>query len=355
VRRSIIPTLVAAFASVAVVVPAAAADGPAPSSGTAGTTSVTLPLFTVPLTIDISTGPGGALDSVAVNPADGFVATALKPNKVVFVNDAAGTKVVVRSGHGGQKVETKAGSLDDIAGPGSWSGDLFGDGTITTVSWVVGATAEGAPDITDIATSVPDAEVGEVRHDTKSHDGDESASAAVKIRFVAGSQARQLGIRVVVSTDDGTSRAKTSVTLSRIRGVALPADEVAGPHQWTGLLCDGSQATIDYVVGIDGSISDVVVAPDTAKVRGEGRGIEVRFEKRSAVRIRVTQGDGTLRLRVDERIRCRADAPTVNTPTSVPTKAEEGSKAESRGSNGDGERRRNRGGGSGGNDRGSED
>ena len=47
-------------------------------------TTVTLPLFGVPLTIDITTGPGGALADVSVDPADNTVATKLKPRKVVF-------------------------------------------------------------------------------------------------------------------------------------------------------------------------------------------------------------------------------------------------------------------------------
>ena len=55
--------------------PRAAVDAP---------TSVTLPMFGVPLTIGITTGPGGALTEVTVDPADGNVATKARPHKVVF-------------------------------------------------------------------------------------------------------------------------------------------------------------------------------------------------------------------------------------------------------------------------------
>ncbi|HVE17682.1 MAG TPA: hypothetical protein VNB52_01300, partial [Ilumatobacteraceae bacterium] len=75
-----------------VVQPAAAAD-PVP-------TTVTLPLFGVPFTVDITTGPGGALANVAVTSANSTVATELKPRKVVFESsNAAGdtARVVVKS------------------------------------------------------------------------------------------------------------------------------------------------------------------------------------------------------------------------------------------------------------------
>ena len=122
--------------------------------------TVTLPLFGAPLTLDITTDPGGAITNVAVTPADAnTVATKLKPHKVVFqsANPADPTgdpaKVVIKSGHGGQSVSARAGSLADVSGPGTWSGDVFGTGTASTVAFTIGAATDGSPDITGITRS----------------------------------------------------------------------------------------------------------------------------------------------------------------------------------------------------------
>ena len=47
----------------------------------------------------------------------------------------------------------------------------------------------------------------------------------------------------------------------------------------------------------------------------EGRGVEVRFGRGERIRIRVRSADGSLSVKVDERIRCEdAPDPTLNVP-----------------------------------------
>jgi hypothetical protein len=309
-----------------VVVQTAAAADPVP-------TSVTLPLFGVPLTIGIETGPGGALTNVTVDPANAATTlpTSARPHKVVFesANPTVGGdpgKVTVRSKHGGQSVSARAGSLADISGPGGWSGDVFGDGTASTVAFTIGATADGTPDITGITTTGAAAVVGDVKYSTGDDDDETSASARVSIKFTnaAGDQSRSVTIKARVHTDeDGTTSAKLSVSLSNLKGVAVDAAVAAGPHTWSGLLCDNTTATIAYVVATDGSVSDVVVTPDTADVRTGDSKIDVRFSHDERVRIRVREDDGQIKISVDERIRCRDAAdPTVNGSV-VPTTADD--------------------------------
>ena len=306
------------------VQPAAAAD-PVP-------TTVTLPLFGVPLTIDITTGPGGALTDVSVDPADNTVATQLRPHKVVFhsANAADPTvdpaKVVVRSKHGGQSVSARAGSLADVSGDGSWSGDVFGDGNASSVTFTIGGT-DAAPDIIG-TTATPaagiTAEVGTVDHSTGDDEDESSASARVSVTFTTatGDQSRTLTIKVKVDTDsegdDDDTSAKLSISLGRIKGVAIDAAAAAGPHTWTGLLCDGSTATIAYVVAEDGSVSDVVATPDTATVKTDGGKIDVRFSHKERVGIKVREQDGLIKISVNERIRCHSEDPTTNVSTSTP-------------------------------------
>src|SRR5262245_10096325 len=89
-RRTVVAGITALCAGslLAVVGGPSAGAAPRPSaavvaapSAVPAETSVTLPLFGAPLTVDISSGPGGALTSVSLNPADGFTATKTKPNK----------------------------------------------------------------------------------------------------------------------------------------------------------------------------------------------------------------------------------------------------------------------------------
>ena len=84
---------------------------------------------------------------------------------------------------------------------------------------------------------------------------------------------------------------------------------------WTGLLCDGTQATINYTVNADGSISAVTTTPTSASLENKGGKVSVRFSDSERVKIRAHMEDGGIKVSVDEKIRCRDAAdPTVNTP-----------------------------------------
>jgi hypothetical protein len=292
----------------------------APSSAVPTTT--TLPLMGAPLVVDVTTGPGGTLATVAVNPADGFTATKVKPNKVVFTNADGSAKVVVGEHHGGQQVAVKAGSLANVSGNGGWSGDVFNTGTATTVAFTIGATATGGPDITGVTTSDPSAVIGATEYDSgEGHDGQggQGQEATVKITFTSGGQSRSLRIRVSVETDEnGDTHAKASVSLGRLRGVVQAVADAIGDKSWTGMLCDGSTATIKYTINADGSITNVTADPTTATIQNDGSSVIVRFSPDEKVRIRThTSADG-IKVDVNERIRCQnAPTPSVNTPVST--------------------------------------
>lgn len=296
-------------------------------------TTVTLPLFGAPLTLDITSGPGGVISDVAVEPADGNVATHLKPHKVVFKSanllDPTGDpgKVVIKSGHGGQSVSARAGSLGDISGPGKWSGDLFGTGSASTVSFTIGAAADGGPDITGITTSGETADVGDVKHfsgDGDDHEGDEtSQSAWVTIKFTneTGDQSRNVTIAVRVRSgddgddDDDESSAKVSISVGRIKGVAGMA---VGDHTWVGRLCDNTVASIAYTVAADGTITFGAITPAGATSATGDHGASVMFATGEKVRIKVSSHDGEMRVSVKEKIRCDSADPTTNATTSIP-------------------------------------
>jgi hypothetical protein len=290
-------------------------------------TTVTLPMFGAPLTLDITTGPGGALTSVSVDPATAAVATQLKPHKVVFqvanptdpTADPAG--VVVKSGNGGQKVSARGGSLKDVSGPGKWSGDVFGDGTASSVSFTVGAAADGSPDITAISTTGATAVVGAVSHSSGDDDDNEqSAKVSVKFSTAKGDQSRTLSIKVKVSSDEeGGTSAKLSISLGRIKGVAVDAAAAAGAKTWAGVLCDNSAATVSYNVAADGTVSGVTATPATATIKTEDGKIQVSFSDHERVRISVKLDNGQITIQVKEKINCDSPNPTTNVSTSIPT------------------------------------
>jgi hypothetical protein len=294
----------------------------------ATTTTVTLPLFGVPLTLDIATDPGGAITNVAVTPATNTVATKLKPHKVVFQSadpanpTADPARLVVKSGHGGQSVTARAGSLAAVSGPGVWKGDVFGTGVLTTVTFTVGHLTDGSADITGVATGDPTAVVGATDHSSgDGEEGDSGSSARVSIKFTnaAGDQSRSLKISVRVHDgEEGKTSAKLSISLGRIRGVAVAAVTAVGTHTWTGSLCTGP-ATITYTVDPDGSISAASATPATAVVEFDGGKINVKFSDTESIRISVRMDDGGMfRTNVSEHLRCNSADPTTNTPISIP-------------------------------------
>lgn len=274
-----------------------------------GSSSVTLPLFGAPLTVDVTTDAGGGLVEVALNPADDYTATGVKPNRVRFVNEDGTAGVRVSAKRGGERIGVQAGTLDDVSGPGSWSGDVFGDGSTTTVGFTIGAADDGSPTISGIAVdSAATFEVGDVEARV-SDDGSRTGSRAV-IGFSQSGQTRQLTISVGVRTGDDAA-SSVRIKLSKLRGRQVVDGDVTGAHSWSGVLCDGGQATVSYTVADDGTITDVVASPD-AEVR-DGRQTRVRFSPGEVVVIKVVDRDGAPTLTATPRIRCdRADA-VVNT------------------------------------------
>ena len=296
-------------------------------------TVTTLPLFGAPLTVDVTSGPGGTLSSIDVTPANGLTATGVQPSKVRFVNTDGTAKVEVSSQHGGQNVEARAGQLSDVSGPGIWNGDVFGTGTPTTVHFTTGADSSGAPTITGVTSSDASAQIGSV--EVGPHDGSQQAS--VNVKFTSGIQSRVLTIQVTVGTHDGDSQAKVTVALSRLLGTSLPAADVAGPQVWKGVLCDGTAASVNYTVNADGSISGAAATPTADIQQRSTNGIGVTFSDHERVSIRVqTSPDAKLRVSVDERIRCDASSPAVNTPVSTTIPDDHGDAGAPHGSGNDG-------------------
>ncbi len=284
----------------------------APEPVVASSSAVSLTLFGAPLVIDINLDPGGNLVDVALNPTGDFTATKVKPNNVVFVNEVEGVSVKVKAKHGGEKIEARAADLADVSGASQWSGDVFENDQSTVVAFTVGAREDGSPDITDVGVTSPlEFTIGETEYKTgDGHDGDH-ASASVAIKFADSGQSRTLRIKVSLRTGDDHTSAKLSIGLSRIKGAEIPDGEAIGAHTWSGMLCDGTTATVNYTVAADGSITDVTATPEGAEIKSGDHGTKVRFATGESVQIKVRDNDGVLQVGVKDHIRCDAAAPSV--------------------------------------------
>jgi hypothetical protein len=281
----------------------------------AASSAVTLPLFGASLVVDINVDPGGNLVDVALNQPGDFTATTVKPNKVVFVNEADGVKVKVKAKHGGQRIEARAAELADVSGPGQWKGDIFENGQTTVVDFMVGALADGSPDLTGVTVTSPlEFTIGEVQYDSGDKHGGVHARASVAIQFTDSGESRTVWVSVSLRTSESHTSANLSIGLSRIKGAEIPEGDTVGAHSWSGMLCDGTTATIDYTVGEDGSIADVTASPEGAEIKtGEHGGVGVRFATGESVRINVRDSDRQLQVGADDRIHCDAGDPSVNT------------------------------------------
>lgn len=281
----------------------------------AAETTVTLPLFGAPLTLDVSTDPSGQLASVEISPADGYTAVVDKPRKVAFVNADGTAKVRVEASKRGQNVSVKGSTLADISGPGGWSGDPFGTGATTTVAFTVGATADGDPDITGVTSSDSTATIGETRH----FSGRSVSIARTSVTFSDDGRQRTLTITAMVAERGESSHAGLSVSLSKVRGVAQDAATAAGTKTWSGMLCDGTAATITYTVAEDGTLSDVSATPDGAQVKTDDGRASVRFTTGERITISARARDGQIKVNVSQQFRCDVTDPSVNTPVSTTT------------------------------------
>ena len=276
----------------------------------AGASSFTLNLLGAPITVGVTTGVDGSLTNVDVDPAV-LVATAARINKVSFTNSAGTMSVSVRANHGGQSLTVRAATLAELVSTDSgWKGDVFGNDVESSVTFDVVDNA-GSPELANVLCTPGAGITCSLPVTTSGHDDDDddgsSVSSSVTFTSEAGAT-RTLRIRVGMHTDDGNTQAVVRISLSRITEAAITG---VGPHTWTGVLCDGTPATINYEVAEGGAIT---VTPDAAfTVKGHERdGVKVMFASGEQVRISARGTGLTAQVRLEVRLRCEKSLPTIN-------------------------------------------
>jgi hypothetical protein len=211
------------------------------------------------LQVDISLDTVGVIKTVVVKPLAGMTQTKTDPDHVRFATADGKTSVSVLA-RGGWLALTERTTLDNLAGGGgTWSADVFGTKSKSTVDYKIGKDTRGNPTLTLSAVS-PASGITATADPTKAKSlktqwvgGWSVASAGVTFSWdgwtkhlaisVSAKSDGTAALRIVLS---GRDRQKTTGTLA-----ALAA---AGARTWTAHLCDATPVSVTYHVTTDGTI-----------------------------------------------------------------------------------------------------
>jgi len=173
-----------------------------------------LPVLGTGLNVTIARDDDGEIASVALDPADGSTVIKEKDHKMVFLLGDGDTRVVVKVRRDSIQTQVKADATADVTGPGSWSADVFGNGSVTipyTVSFDGNAPAIAIGEI--VTPEGVSAEVGEPK--ARVSDEGDKASFKVKVRLVSGEEkARVTLVAKTYVDDDGEVKVRFAVSLS---------------------------------------------------------------------------------------------------------------------------------------------
>lgn len=320
IRRAVVAPLGIALVAL-LALPVAVLANTSEAIAQTGGMTVTLPMPGSGLTVAIKLDVVGNVSQVDLDPVGTYSATRVGPHAVSFKNADGTSQVKIKARGDKLSVKASAPTLASFVGSGSWSADLFGTGTATTVGYTVGDAA-GKPTIAVDSVTAP-GDIAVVQGTPKSKTGPKGSSASVRIAFSRDGFTKKLDIGISVKAT-GDHAASFRITLSgkdrqKLSGTLA---ELAGTRTWAGHLCDGTAVSFTYTVVADGTDGSVVFgtasAPATSKAGKHG--IFVRFD---GTRTKVNVGlhekkDGTWALKVSTRTpKCRhqpAADPGVNTP-----------------------------------------
>ena len=299
----------------------------------------------VPLTVNVALDTTtGDITSVSVDPTAGLTATADSPTKVKFETADGTTKVSVKAKKSSLSLGVKTGKLADLVGTHTWKADLFGasapaaggtaaatpatgpSAAATVVTYKIGDDGSGAPTFEFVGDPAPLNGATLTKLGTwngSKGDDDDSMSAGGRLAFDLNGFRKTLTVSVKVSneSDDGNTSGAASlrVTLQGRDIQTLPLDKLVGAKVWSGVLCEGTKATIDYTVAADGAITVQSTTPADAMTNPSRHGVLVKFATGDKVLIQVfTPSSGDASLKIDRKGRqCTGTRVTAADPTVV--------------------------------------
>jgi hypothetical protein len=312
-RRAIISTVVVAL----LAFPAGVAAHTNEQIASTGGMSATLPLLGTAVSITLD--DVGNISAVTLTPTGSFTATRVEPHTVRFAAADGTSKISVRAKGDKLSMVAHAASLAALSGSGTWSADVFGTGSPSTVPYVIGADADGKPTITLGAITVPGGVTFEIKPPT-TKTSDHEVETSARVDFAANGFMKRLKIAIEVDTDSGVATLKIELSGKDRQKLAGTLASLLGAHTWQGHLCDGTAVAVNFTVNPDGTVSFASATGGTAIVSVTGHGFKVRFDgSKARVKVRLQlRDDGTYVLRVDGKTdncgKHDGPKPTVNTP-----------------------------------------
>lgn len=313
----------AALAMAAVLaIPVAALASTTGAIAQTGGMTATLPLLGSSLTVQVSLDANGNLSQVNLDPVGDYTASQLNAHAVTFDSTAGGTQVKIKAHGSSLSISAKAGTLDALVGPGTWSADVFGTGSPSKVTYSVGNNG-GVPTVAINAVTPADgitATIGAPLTKTEDH----ASLAAASVSFAKDGWTKKLTISVKVSSDPEHPGASLKLTLTGKDREVLTGTlaELGGTHAWSGKTCNGTALGLTYTVNPDGGVTYVSATGATATTQTFDKGFIARFDgTRAFVIVALDQSEqqpGTYTLKVkSQNFGCGKQAapdPMVNTP-----------------------------------------
>ena len=285
-----------------------------------GGMTVVLPFPGTDLSVVVKLDAVGNLTQVDLAPIGTYSATKVGPHAVTFENSGDTSQVKIKAKGDKLAVSASAPTLASFLGTGSWSADLFGTGTATTVAYTVGDSG-GAPTIA-LGAIVPAAGITVVPGTPKMKTGSSGSEASVRIEFSKDGFTKKLDIKVSVKAD-GERPASLKITLSgkdrqKLNGTLA---QLAGLHSWSGHLCNGAPVSFTYTVRDPaGTVAFGTATGATATAKPSNHGFTVRFDgSKTKVKVSLNQKKDLswelkVRAKTDKCKHTPALDPKVNTP-----------------------------------------
>ncbi|MCL1598560.1 MAG: hypothetical protein M3094_05215, partial [Actinomycetia bacterium] len=293
----------------------------------AETGGMTLTIPGVPgITVGVTLDEFGNITQVSVDGAV-IVLSDAPVHKVTFdLGTDGSTTVQVKAK--GEKLSTKVktSNLGSLVGNGTWVGDVFGDGTVTTVTYTIAQVGGDMPYL-EITSVTVDSTVANslsgpfTKADGDDDDNEQEYESQAKVTFTQDGYTKTLKIEVETKYDDDEDHAvngvygKLKIELKGKDRQVLAGADIYGAQSWTGLLCDGTTASVNYTVAQDGTLTvdDVAVADGASySVDYDDNGFKVEFTDTAGndgakVKVELEDEHGTLELKVKSKTTTSCD------------------------------------------------
>lgn len=317
------------------VLPSAAAAHTTEAIADTGGMSLSLNVLGAPVVVGVTLDAFGNIIEVVITDGAsgdaGFGRTRSGEHKVQFTRDSAdgSTVINVKAKNSKLSVKLRTSNLSDVLGTHVWTGDIFGSGTATKVTFMIGTPNGPYAEITSVSVddTTPAYRIDgpyTERDDDDDEDEDEYESKARITFFSEDGFKKTLKIEVEThfgddddddDDHDGTYT-KLKVELTGRDQSTLTGDDALGEHTWTGLLCDETPAAVTYMVSTDGVRiveNGVEVAEGVrADVDQDDDGFTVRFTDSNGddgayLKVELEDEHGTLELKVKSRTTTSCD------------------------------------------------